>query len=545
MINVSALTKSEYKDNSTHKELRIEFPALEIELDNSLIEYETMELTEMLCDSDSIEFVGCISSKFIIQLRSLVEDVKGQYMEVYVKIGVTDEIPLFKGYVDSIELTGTKRQKKITAYDILHTWQQTDIADWYKELDYPIVLGDFRDSLFEELGVEQVETTLPLDDFSIGRMYDPTKLCALDIIKSLCQVNGVFGRINRDGKFEYVVPAGGGSESVGVKYKEAKYQEFTVKPVNKLTVKYRDVEGVYGSGVNNYIIQNNIFLKGFDEATLQSVAVAVYPNVAGFVYRPFSADINGLPYLECIDSVTMEVEDIETYDKHELTFRVLSRTIKGVQSLRDTIEAEGDEKQKEFVSDINVQMEELNSIVDEIIDDIDSLTIRFYLITNTEDIDISDNQTKEIIDIDFQAKKDTTVVFQLEALVEVETTHVNNTIDYYDEELEVIYELNEQEIVDYHPVDNWQDGKHIFHLMRYFSVRESDTAMNLKVYFKSTGGSIHIELNTLKAMLYGQNLVASEDWDGWIKVKETASAFELPLMVFGTYADSVETELTV
>lgn len=542
MIDVSALTKSEYKDNSTHKELRIEFPALQIELDNSLIEYETMELTEMLCDSDSIEFVGCISSKFIIQLRSLVEDVKGQYMEVYVKIGVTDEIPLFKGYVDSIELTGTKRQKKITAYDILHTWQQTDIADWYKELDYPIVLGDFRDSLFEELGVEQVETTLPLDDFSIGRMYDPTKLCALDIIKSLCQVNGVFGRINRDGKFEYVVPAGGGSESVGVKYKEAKYQEFTVKPVNKLTVKYRDVEGVYGSGDNNYIIQNNIFLKGFDEATLTSVATAVYPNVAGFVYRPFSADINGLPYLECIDSVTMDVEDIETYDKHTLTFRVLKRTIKGVQSLRDEIEAEGDEKQKEFVSDINVQMEELNSIVDEIIDDIDSLTIRYYLITNTEDIEVLDTQTEKIVEISFQAKKDTTVVFQLEALVDVETTHVNNTVDYYDEQLKVTYELNEQEIVDYYPVETWQDGKHILHLMKYFTVLESETAMKLEVYLTSTGGDVSIEVNRMRAMLYGQNLVASDKWNGRIEIEENSSIFELPVMIFGTYTDSVETE---
>ena len=542
MINVSALTKSEYKGNSTHKELRIEFPALEIELDNSLIEYETMELTEMLCDSDSIEFVGCISSKFIIQLRSLTEDVKGQYMEVYVKIGVTDEIPLFKGYVDSIELTGTKRQKKITAYDILHTWQQTDIADWYKELDYPIVLGDFRDELFEELGVEQVETTLPLDDFSIGRMYDPTKLCALDIIKSLCQVNGVFGRINREGKFEYVVPSSGGSESVGVKYKEAKYQEFTVKPVNKLTVKYRDVEGVYGSGDNNYIIQNNIFLKGFDEATLQSVAVAVYPNVAGFVYRPFSADINGLPYLECIDSVTMDVEDIETYDKHELTFRILQRTIKGVQALRDTIEAEGDEKQKEFVSDINVQMEELDSIVEEIIDDIDSLKIRFYLITNTEDIDISDNQTKELIDIDFQAKKDTTVVFQLEALIEVDTTHEEGTVDYYDEELKVTYLLNEAEVVDYHPIEIFSDGNHILHLMKYFSINDSDTIMNLKVQFTSTGGSIHVEINNFKGMLYGQNLVASDDWKGDIKIKESVTPFELPVMVFGTYTEIVGME---
>ena len=309
-----------------------------------------------------------------------------------------------------------------------------------------------------------------------------------------------------------------------------------------MTVKYRDVEGVYGSGDNNYIIQNNIFLKGFDEATLQSVAVAVYPNVAGFVYRPFSADINGLPYLECIDSVTMDVEDIETYDKHELTFRILQRTIKGVQALRDTIEAEGDEKQKEFVSDINVQMEELDSIVEEIIDDIDSLKIRFYLITNTEDIDISDNQTKELIDIDFQAKKDTTVVFQLEALIEVDTTHEEGTVDYYDEELKVTYLLNEAEVVDYHPIEIFSDGNHILHLMKYFSINDSDTIMNLKVQFTSTGGSIHVEINNFKGMLYGQNLVASDDWKGDIKIKESVTPFELPVMVFGTYTEIVGME---
>ena len=543
MIDVNAATKTAYLSDTTHKEITVSFPALNLTFTNEDIIGESLELIESISEEDSIQFVGCNASQFSIILRELTEDVKGQYVTVTIQIDstTTESVSLFNGYVENVELTGTKRQKKIKAYDILFTWQQTDISDWYNTLDYPIVLGDFRDLLFEELGITQEEISLPLDDFSIGRMYNPSKLSALEVIKNLCQVNGVFGKINRSGHFEYVIPNTGSSQQISF-YRDAKYQEYVVNPIGKVIVRYGDLEGEYGSGENKYIVQNNIFIRGFNQETLTSVAHAIYNNVTGFRYRPFSADINGIPFLECGDYVTMSVEDIESYSKHTLTFMVLNRKIKGIQFLRDNIEAEGKENQDEFVSDIGSQIDTLDNIVDEIIDDIDSLKLRFYLITNTEDIDIGDDETEEILDIDFQAKKDTTVIFELEALVEVETKHINNTIDYYDEKFEVIYELNGAEIVDYHPIETWQDGKHILHLMRYFTVSESDTSMNLKVYFKSRGGSIHIELNTLKAMLYGQNLVASDDWDGWIKIKENVSEFELPVMVFGSYSESIETE---
>lgn len=538
MINVNAATKTAYLSDTTHKTITVSFPALELSFTNDDIIQESLEIIESLSEEDSIQFVGCNASQFTIILRELTEDVKGQYVTVSIVIDstTTETVTLFNGYVESVELTGTKRQKKIKAYDIIYSWQQTDIADWYNTLDYPIDLGDFRDSLFEELGVTQEEITLPLDDFSIGRMYNPSKLCALDVVKNICQINGVFGKINRSGNFQYVIPNRGSTQQVAY-YRSAKYQEYTVNPIGKVIVKYNDLEGTYGTGENKYIVQNNIFIRGFDQATLTSVAHAIYNNVTGFVYRPFEADINGLPFLECGDYVTMSVEDIESYAKRSLTFMVLNRKIKGIQFLRDAIQAEGKENQDEFVSDIGTQIDTLDEIVDEIIDDIDSLKLRFYLISNTEDIDIADEGSEKVIEVDFQAKKSTTVIFQLEALIDVDTTHENNTVDYYDEELQVTYYLNEEEIVDYHPVETWQDGKHILHLLRYFIVQDTDALMKLEVYFSSAGGSIHIDINNLKAMLYGQNLVASDDWNGWIRISENFEDIVLPTMLFGSVTD--------
>lgn len=81
----------------------------------------------------------------------------------------------------------------------------------------------------------------------------------------------------------------------------------------------------------------------------------------GVTYTPFSAECTGLPYLEVGDPVQFYVYDFEQSDKQKKdvfvlkSFYVLSRTLKGIQSLTDTLSAQGEEKQRRFVSDLGVR----------------------------------------------------------------------------------------------------------------------------------------------------------------------------------------------
>lgn len=537
MLNVNAATKSAYLGDSTHKIIRVVFPDLNLEYTNDELVSQSLELKESLCEGD-IEFVGCIASEFKITIRNLTDDVKGTKVNVYISTRNTEEIPLFNGYVYEVELAAEKRHKKIKAYDVLYTLSQTDVASWYTGLSFPITLKNLRDSLFSELGVIQETATLPNDNVQIVRRYSPTTLRALDVIKSLCQINGVFGKINRYERFEYVTPSSGGSQVIPY-YKTAKYQEFTVKPADKVVVVFGDTEGVYGGGTNSYTVQNNMFANGLDETTLQSIAQNIYNNVYQFSYRPITCDVNGLPYLECLDKVTMDVADIESSDVRTMTFTVLSRNIKGIQSLRDKYIAEGDEYQHKFVTDVSVEIEQLKKIVEYIQNDMDNLKFKYFLISNNEDILVGDSETKTLIDnLKFEVARQTVAVFHAEILLDVDTTVDNVNDEYNDGVGEFTYIYNYNVLSDYKPVETWTDGKHIVHLLKYFEIEEGGIN-TLSLTLNMDGASALVKAGHFRASLYGQNIVASSEWDGLIQVKDRPSDITLIDNNFDTANENV------
>lgn len=400
-MKVSDHVKNAYMKDSVTRHLSLHFPELDKEIGGTQIHQESMSLSENLVDRDSIEFVGCIASKFKINVQDLREDVKGRRIIVKIWTDGTEDEPmtLFIGIVDSAMKQSNKRIKEITAYDDLYLCGKTEMAAWYKSLTFPITLKDLRDSLFAYIGLEQEEKVLPNDDLVIKKQYDPKTLRSLDVIKAICQINGAFGIINRQGKFEYRILGkikskgaypgplffpgpntfpGIGTTSCGSNlaqtdfafYRNASYEEFEVRPVDKVTIRQsEDEDGVtYGEGMNNYIIQGNMFSYKLDNSTLSSVAEKIYNSVQGFSYYPHSLNNNGLPYVECgLDVVTYMMVDYEKTFSEEntsggivykkISFPVLNRNLSGIQSLKDNYEAKGEEYQTEFITDLQTQID--------------------------------------------------------------------------------------------------------------------------------------------------------------------------------------------
>ena len=414
-MNVSDAVKKQYRDNSIHKNLILKFPELDLQIRHEDMHQDTMRLSESVLDKDSIEFVGCIASIYQISVENLTADVKGKKIEVEIYTDSQEEsIPLFHGIVDSAVRQANTKTKEIIAYDELYTKGNTEVSGWYKSLTFPITLKNLRDSLFSYIGIEQEITDLPNDDVEINRQYDPENLQALMVIKAVCQINGAFGIINRQGKFEYRIltgkiecypypsvilfpsgnlfPADPTLQSNNVVqpesfsfYKKVSYEEYAVKPVDKVTIRNsEDSAGVTyssGAGENNYIIQGNMFAYGLDEATLLRIAENVYNNVKGFSYCPFQADNNGLPFVECgLDAVEYTMIDYEkTTDENvvyeQKIFYVLNRELTGIQALRDGYSAEGEEYQTEFITDLQTQIDTIkNSVKEEVEEQINDHT---------------------------------------------------------------------------------------------------------------------------------------------------------------------------
>lgn len=418
-MNVSAATKALYTSaNLAHKDLIIQFPNLGLTIGNDLIWEESMRLTERILDTDNVEFVGCIASQFEITLNSINDIVKGEYIIASIKVDDSDEIiPLFHGYVDSAQRQSNRSFKKIIAYDALQTRANVDIANWYNSLSFPITIKDFRDSLFRRIGIEQESTNLPNDYITIDKQYKPNVLNAWNVIKAICQINGAFGIINRYGNFEYRIlqnippvepnvniPSSKTytpfypssmlyaldatreattdplSKEVFSFYKNVDYEEFLVKPVDRLTIREteNDLGVSYGSGQNNYIIQGNMFAYKLDPGVLITIAKNIYANIYGITFHPYTSDNNGLPWLECgLDTASYYVLDDSTlYTRSntdsftEMNFYIMSRELKGIQALRDSYRATGEENQTQFVSDLNLSIDviqkqqEIDSFID-------------------------------------------------------------------------------------------------------------------------------------------------------------------------------------
>lgn len=551
MLNVNTATKNSYLQDSGDKQLTITFTGLGLTFTNEDLAQEDFELTERVNADETIEFVGCLASSVKFTLKGLNPNsnanFKGRFLMISIKCNNTESIPLFRGYVDEVEQQPHSKDKVITAYDILYKLQDTNVAVWYTGLTFPITLKNFRDSLFTYLdtlfegSLEQVSTTLVNDSISIVRQYDPTELKAIDVIKSMCQINCVFGRINRYGRFEYMTPPNPTTVKQEVTYyKEATYQEYNVDPVDKLTLRFSDGtdDVVYGGGANNYIIVDNFFTKGLSTSDLSTIAQRLYNLVSGFYYQPFEANINGLPFMECLDVVSLPVTDIDTGVTSQQPYVILERTLKGIQAIRDELQATGEETQRVFESDLSVQVEELKRQVEILREDIDNAKFAYYLITNDADIIVANGNTVDLIPtVYFTAKKESVVMFSCEILLNV-ATRVSGK-KYYDAKAKLTYYVNGIEVYSYYPTENWQDGKHILTLYHHMTISDSGRK-RFKVRINVTGGSVTIKSANLRGSIYGQNLVASNEWNGLITIEETPTVFAIPGYTYQDATESVE-----
>ena len=222
MLKVSDSVKSAYIYSEEKRHIVVSFPEISVTLQESQIQAESLELEESLLEQNSIEFIGCISSCAKISIASVPQKLKNKkiVISIYTDNTQAEPVPLFTGYVVDDKRTSNKRLRNIVAYDEIYSLSDKDVTEWFNtqvallEAGKTITIKQFRNRLFTLLGITQKKATLSNDSFSIKKLTnmvkgeeadieEEEKIYALDLIKAICQINGVFGIIGRDGKFVY------------------------------------------------------------------------------------------------------------------------------------------------------------------------------------------------------------------------------------------------------------------------------------------------------------------------------------------------------
>ena len=382
-----------FDKSASKKEITIETEDKSVKITNSEIHFEQFELKEILCDDDYLTFGQCNASQLKFKISNVFTSMVGKQINVSAVInGHTDAPFIFGKYrVISDKPTDDKRYRNVTAYDAIYDIGEAEVSSWYNGLKFPLTLKQFRDSFFAYFGVEQVETTLPNDSMEVAETIKPSELSGQTVMEAICSINGCFGHINHDGKFEYVFlkaiisglypkkglyPQKGlyprkGSEKekvTGGKYKSVKYEDFVCQKVTKVQIRKseNDIGAVYPDteiteNDNSYILQDNFLVYGMGADDLETVARNLYEVIKVVKYRPYNCEKIGNPCLSLGEAVNVYTakEIIESY--------VLSRTYKGIQQPTDTISASGKSpKYSEQVNGINKSIIQLRGKTNEL-----------------------------------------------------------------------------------------------------------------------------------------------------------------------------------
>lgn len=312
--------------------------------DNIRIDYTDMtgawELYEGLTDSAKFYLGQCLPSRFTIHIRNDGESYLGRQFDVNLVLNNHDDEPFgfgtFRVYEETLE--DDRRKKKLTLYDPLYEIINADVTEWYNSLTFPMTIKNFRDSFFQQFGIEQANAGAN-DSVKINKKSIDGSLKGKEVIESICEIKGVFGNIGRDGKFKYYAPTLAVQKTFD-SYRSLKYENYSVKKIDILNINFDGIPNVqYGSGgTNSYYIQHDLLLHGKPESELITMLTNMYSYAQRCVFTPCDIEMNAHPYVTIGDRITL------THRSGDIVETVImNRTIRGVQSLTDKITNQGDE----------------------------------------------------------------------------------------------------------------------------------------------------------------------------------------------------------
>ena len=346
-----------FKQNSIDKQIIITDND-SIELINSDIYSESLKLSESLCSEDEIVYGSCEATKLSFTTSDITDSFLGKRLLVSVIPGNV-ETPLLLGeYVVAEEkLSADRTKKEIVAYDDIYVIHNTNVIEWYRNLTYPISLKNFRDSFFNNLGINFEEITLVNDDMTVEETVDAEVLSGTDVAKAICEINGVLGHIDRNGVFRFISPSSTSVYSLNPSlYKNIKYEDYTVQSITQLQIRQEedDIGVIVGSSGNAYIIEDNFLVYGKSSEELTTIANNLLPELQGKTYVPCKINCIGNPCLEVGDRITVTKRDNTTFQ----TF-VFTRELNGIQSLADTLASEGSKTRSEKVNGVHYEIQQL------------------------------------------------------------------------------------------------------------------------------------------------------------------------------------------
>ena len=413
-----------------------------------------------------------------------------------------EDVPL--GVYTVSEANDTEYGVDITAYDNMARFNRSCTVDI--TIGTPYELLTLACTTCEvELGLTQADVdALPNGTESLSLYTENDIETWQDFVFWVAQATGTIATMDREGKLVLR------SYTQNVVDTLTNHERFTGSKFSKFETRYSGLSCVnmennttsyYGSDPDNYLTYNlgsNPFLQYGVDSYKEQIRRAVLDALLKIDYVPFETScLCGAMYdlcdiIRCTDGIAPgKLGCVMMYD---YTFNG-GYKITGFGS--DPALASAKSK-----TDKNLEGLRNNVSTNEIL---------FFNYENASAIQIGDGESKAIIDIRFTSSVSIGVLFQAEVLLDA--TAEEDVIG------SIEYTLNEVTIIGYNPTETWSNGKHILSLM-YMLMIEENSINRWMVKLNIAGGSIAIAQGAVRAVIYGQGLVGTVEWDGFITLEE-------------------------
>lgn len=414
-----------------------------------------------------------------------------------------EDVPL--GIYTVSEANDTEYGIDITAYDNMARFNRSCAVDI--TIGTPYELLTLACTTCEvELGMTQADVdALPNGTESLSLYTENDIETWQDFVFWVAQATGTIATMNRAGKLVLR------SYTQKVVDTLTNHERFTGSKFSKFETRYSGLSCVniadnttsyYGSDPDNYLTYNlgsNPFLQYGVDSYKEQIRRAVLTALLQIDYVPFETScLCGAMYdlgdiIRCTDGIAPG--KLGCVMMYEYTFN-------------------GGYKITGFGSDpaLATAKSKTDKNLEGLRNNVSTNEILFFNYENASAIQIGDGESKAIIDIRFTSSVSIGVLFQAEILLEATATEADviGTIEYT---------LNEVTIIGYNPTETWKNGKHILSLM-YMLMIEENSINRWLVKLNITGGSIAIAQGAVRAVIYGQGLVGTVEWDGFITVEE-------------------------
>lgn len=353
-----------------------------------------------------------------------------------------------------------------------------------------------------------------------------------DFLGYLAAALGCFATVNRAGEliFRPLVPADPIDEIDRTgRFRGGSFSDYSLS-YGAITVD--NIESgktdLYVNGLDGLTMElkDNPFLQ--DKSSWESRRQALADYAAYLTTTPFTVTLLGSPAYDLNDVITFTdgiADDTAIYAIHRYEFKYKKGyKISGYGKNPALSEAKtADEKQLSHVA--------ANTAGKGIV---------FYPFTNAQDLEYRDGEVKRtLLTITFFTTDITYVMLEGQAVLDASEPDDKAVV-------KLTYYLDGNEILTIHPEWTWsEEGKHTITFM-YPVIVNGDEMHRFLIMLEIDGADAIIPAGNVRAVVWGQNLVATQLWDGVIEVKDDVDVIEWNVvpMSLVNIGDAIGTHVT-